>query len=178
MEPNLITIREILGKNTYLPNEECHDNATIYVKCKLLNVFETFSCLVKSEFTFPQKFAPKYIFENRHENCPQHPVKKCPKIVFKINPKNQLLLSGIPYAVPPIGDLRFTFPQKVAQNGQKYYVGNNDSNPFTDSICSQMDFHEVVTGQEDCLHLHVYVPETGKGSYRFNLIWQGEGNTF
>ena len=74
-----------------------------------------------------------------------------------------LLLSGIPYADPPIGDLRFTLPQKIAPNGQKYYVGNNASNPFTDSICSQMDFHEVVTGQEDCLHLHVYVPETGKG---------------
>ena len=65
--------------------------------------------------------------------------------------------------MPPIGDLRFTLPQKIAQNGQKYYVGNNASNPYTDSICSQMDFHEVVTGQEDCLHLHVYVPERGQG---------------
>ena len=73
--------------------------------------------------------------------------------------------------MPPIGDLRFTFPQKIAPNGQKYYVGNNASNPYTDSICSQMDFHEVVTGQEDCLHLHVYVPETGKGQYNFYLIW-------
>jgi len=79
---------------------------------------------------------------------------------FKKRPIDAFL--GIPYAVPPIGDLRFTFPQKIAPNGQRYYVGNNASNPFTDSICSQMDFHEVITGQEDCLHLHVYVPETGK----------------
>lgn len=93
----------------------------------------------------------------------KNPPPNHPQIIYKINPKNQILLSGIPYAVPPIGDLRFTFPQKIAPNGQKYYVGNNASNPYTDSICSQMDFHEVVTGQEDCLHLHVYVPETGKG---------------
>ena len=72
--------------------------------------------------------------------------------------------------MPPIGDLRFTFPQKIAPDGQKYYVGNNASNPYTDSICSQMDFHEVVTGQEDCLHLHVYVPETGKGQYNFYTL--------
>ena len=83
--------------------------------------------------------------------------------------------------MPPIGDLRFTFPQKIAQNGQKYYVGNNASNPYTDSICSQMDFHEVVTGQEDCLHLHVYVPETGRGQCSVDLTLFGreiEGGYF
>ena len=79
--------------------------------------------------------------------------------------------------MPPIGDLRFTFPQKIAPNGQEYYVGNNASNPYTDSICSQMDFHEVVTGQEDCLHLHVYVPETGKGQYRSRRQKEGVADT-
>ena len=78
---------------------------------------------------------------------------------FKKRPIEVFL--GIPYAVPPIDDLRFTLPQKITQNGQKYFVGNNASNPFTDSTCSQMDFHEILNGQEDCLHLNIYVPETG-----------------
>ena len=71
---------------------------------------------------------------------------------------------GIPYAVPPVGNLRFTLPQKIIPNGQNYYVGTNSSrNPFTYSTCSQFDYiDKIVIGHKNCLHLNVYVPQTGR----------------
>ena len=79
--------------------------------------------------------------------------------------------------MPPIGDLRFTFPQKITPNGQKYYVGNDEANPYADSTCSQMDFHEIVTGQEDCLHLNIYVPEVETGQYLIPTAVLSENRT-
>jgi acetyl esterase/lipase len=64
---------------------------------------------------------------------------------------------GIPYAEPPLGDLRFALPVKSKVNG-KIHVGM-DGNTNAGSTCTQMDFQEHLDGQEDCLHLHVFVPQ-------------------
>ena len=80
---------------------------------------------------------------------------------FKKRPFDVFL--GIPYAQPPIGNLRFALPQKFAPNENKiYYVGDNpERNPHVASTCTQMNFFEVLEGTEDCLHLNVYVPRIG-----------------
>ncbi|VEN50980.1 unnamed protein product [Callosobruchus maculatus] len=59
---------------------------------------------------------------------------------------------GIPYAKPPIGDLRFAEPQPIEPwidtwNATRIYK------------CPQIDNGQVI-GEEDCLYLNVYVPET------------------
>uniref|UniRef100_A0A1Y1LR71 Carboxylesterase type B domain-containing protein n=1 Tax=Photinus pyralis TaxID=7054 RepID=A0A1Y1LR71_PHOPY len=61
---------------------------------------------------------------------------------------------GIPYAKPPIGDLRFEPPQNVPPwngvlNANKQYV------------CKQVDHPFLGLGKstEDCLYLNVYVPK-------------------
>lgn len=64
--------------------------------------------------------------------------------------------TGIPYASPPIGDLRFRAPQKVQ--------------PWNDTLIAQsrpphcLQFNPFirsfdVEGQEDCLYLNVFTPE-------------------
>ncbi|KAL1513312.1 hypothetical protein ABEB36_002734 [Hypothenemus hampei] len=59
---------------------------------------------------------------------------------------------GIPYAQPPIGDLRFSSPVKNS-NWNGYWDATNDPSP-----CVQ-GFGDNVRGSEDCLYINVYAPE-------------------
>ncbi|XP_041788891.1 juvenile hormone esterase [Anopheles merus] len=67
-----------------------------------------------------------------------------------------LAFLGIPYAKPPIEDLRFRAPVP-------YGPWSGDLMATTDSpLCTQRDPYrrdESISGVEDCLHLNVYVPE-------------------
>ncbi|OAD59461.1 Acetylcholinesterase, partial [Eufriesea mexicana] len=60
---------------------------------------------------------------------------------------------GIPYATPPIGNLRFRPPVPPESWNQTRDV-INDTNS-----CPQ-EGHGVYSGNEDCLYLNVYTPET------------------
>ncbi|KAL3287462.1 hypothetical protein HHI36_001933 [Cryptolaemus montrouzieri] len=59
---------------------------------------------------------------------------------------------GIPYAKPPIGNLRFQEP--VPAPGWNDILVANKS-----YVCSQLGGDRVITGSEDCLYLYVYVPK-------------------
>ena len=64
-----------------------------------------------------------------------------------------LTYHGIPFAAPPIGDLRLAFPQRPAP--WKSTLQAVDRRP----ICPQFNFAKGVhMGSEDCLYLSVYVP--------------------
>ncbi|XP_039755091.1 esterase FE4-like [Pararge aegeria] len=61
---------------------------------------------------------------------------------------------GIPYAEPPLGDLRFKAPQKL-----KPWNGIRSAKAFG-PICYQYDlYNKKIHGSEDCLNLNVYTPE-------------------
>jgi para-nitrobenzyl esterase len=65
---------------------------------------------------------------------------------------------GIPYAEPPIGDLRWRPPVPA-----KPWTGVRDASTFG-APCSQPDLgdwnrHDAQTGKEDCLFLNVIVPQ-------------------
>ncbi|XP_071439355.1 venom carboxylesterase-6-like isoform X2 [Hetaerina americana] len=65
---------------------------------------------------------------------------------------------GIPYAKPPIGDLRFKEPQPPEP-----FHGIWDSTHFRSQCIQHRHLypsgHEQVAGQEDCLYLNVYTPK-------------------
>ncbi|XP_055320352.1 esterase B1-like [Sitodiplosis mosellana] len=60
---------------------------------------------------------------------------------------------GIPYAQPPLKDLRFKAPKKVAP-----WIDPLDAFDFA-SDCTQINFEtDEVFGSEDCLYLNVFAP--------------------
>ncbi|XP_067005845.2 esterase E4 [Anabrus simplex] len=78
---------------------------------------------------------------------------------------------GIPYAAPPLGELRFKSPQPPPS-----WKGVRDAtqdSPF----CTQRNIylrHEHVAGEEDCLYLNVYTPQLPSGGDNPNfdvMVW-------
>nr|AII21985.1 odorant degrading enzyme CXE11 [Sesamia inferens] len=65
------------------------------------------------------------------------------------------IFKGIPYAKPPVGELRFCIPQPP-DSWDGIRDGTKDCN-----TCAQFDRAEnVITGDEDCLYLNVYTPKS------------------
>jgi len=71
---------------------------------------------------------------------------------------NMSVFKGIPYAAPPVGDLRWRPPQPASS-----WVGTRDASQFGES-CPQPYVKNLSTGldlpgNEDCLKLNVFTPE-------------------
>jgi len=60
----------------------------------------------------------------------------------------------IPYAKPPIGDLRFKDPEI-----QLTWEGELDGRQYGHSCPQFSYFHKVYEGNEDCLHLNIFTPK-------------------
>ncbi|CAK9831367.1 Venom carboxylesterase-6 [Anthophora retusa] len=80
---------------------------------------------------------------------------------------------GIPYALPPLGELRFESPKPAAAwNGER--SAKEDAN-----ICTQRNIYthdEEIVGDEDCLYLNIYTPKLSSENDKFKggfpvMIW-------
>lgn len=76
---------------------------------------------------------------------------------------NQDLFLGIPYAQPPLGDLRFRWPQSINTS----FEGVRDASSYGYS-CQQ--YHTAFNISEDCLNLNVIRP-TGNYTNLPVLVW-------
>ncbi|XP_049837320.1 cholinesterase 1-like [Schistocerca gregaria] len=86
---------------------------------------------------------------------------------------NQFL--GVPYATPPLGDLRFRAPQPAAS-----WSGIRDALSFADK-CTQpglLGLLPIATGSEDCLYLNVYEPAAASGPLPVMFYIHGGGFKF
>lgn len=82
---------------------------------------------------------------------------------------------GIPFASPPIGDLRFRAPQKVEPwNGTLLTQHQRAKCPQIDAMRDST----VVEGEEDCLYVNVYAPETNSNARLDVVVWIHGGVRF
>lgn len=75
---------------------------------------------------------------------------------------------GIPFASPPVGDLRFRAPQRVVPWSGTLITQNQRSK------CPQIDTFSgstEVEGDEDCLYVNVYVPKTNCSARLDVIVW-------
>ncbi|MGA9722960.1 MAG: carboxylesterase family protein [Candidatus Binatus sp.] len=94
----------------------------------------------------------------RHDSNSDGPMEKTPAIVTESGPVKGVIngnvaeFLGIPYAAPPVGNLRWMPPQAYGQ-----FPSLLDASSFG-SQCTQPDG----SGSENCLFLNVYVPNFKK----------------
>ncbi|MGC1650233.1 MAG: carboxylesterase family protein [Candidatus Sulfotelmatobacter sp.] len=84
---------------------------------------------------------------------------------------NLIAFRGIPYAAPPVGNLRWKAPQPPAS-----WKGVRDASSFG-NVCPQIDSAGQYAGDEDCLVLNVYVSQTPPSqSQPVMVFFHGGGN--
>ena len=64
--------------------------------------------------------------------------------------------SGIPYAKPPVGDLRLARPQRLDKSWDGVLQATKAAQPCLQPTL--LGSYLLSEGQEDCLYLNVYVP--------------------
>ncbi|XP_044583859.1 venom carboxylesterase-6-like [Cotesia glomerata] len=76
---------------------------------------------------------------------------------YSKNGRKYLAFEGIPYAEPPVGDLRFRPPQKV-KSWTGDIVAVKTGSPCLQYIHAPDHGTERIIGSEDCLYLNIYKP--------------------
>ena len=80
---------------------------------------------------------------------------------------------GIPFAEPPVGELRWKAPQKNAA-----WKGTRDATEFGGRCAQLMSIQAEATDNEDCLYLNVWKPAQTPSKPAPVLFWiHGGGNT-
>jgi para-nitrobenzyl esterase len=78
---------------------------------------------------------------------------------------------GVPFAAPPVGNLRWKAPASPLA-----WQGVRDASAFG-NVCPQIDFNGVLAGNEDCLVLNVFTASPPTGSKQPVMVFfHGGGN--
>jgi len=97
------------------------------------------------------------------------------KLVKKVK-----IWEDIPYAEPPIGDLRWKAPRKIKDNSNFIQPkSNNFCIQRTSSLGGSAQFSDdLISGTEDCLYLDIYAPKKKSKELLPVMFWiHGGGNT-
>src|SRR5579863_8189687 len=84
---------------------------------------------------------------------------------------------GLPYAAPPVGDLRWKAPQPAAK-----WSGERDATNYAAHCAQNVVFEDMIFqdkgGSEDCLFLNVYAPATADSKAKLPVMFWIHGGGF
>ncbi|HUV68424.1 MAG TPA: carboxylesterase family protein [Terracidiphilus sp.] len=84
---------------------------------------------------------------------------------------------GLPYAAPPVGDLRWKAPEKAAS-----WKGVRDATKFGAHCAQGRVFDDMIFQDagpsEDCLYLNVYAPASAKGNSKLPVMFWIHGGGY
>lgn len=93
---------------------------------------------------------------------------------------NVVKWNDIPYAKPPIGDLRWKAPRMIKKNSNSIMPQNGNFCIQRTSILggSSQFSNDPISGSEDCLYLDIYAPKKKSDEFLPVMFWiHGGGNT-
>ena len=88
--------------------------------------------------------------------------------------KNKVIVwEDIPFAQPPVGDLRWKAPRKISQNNKIIQPKeNNFCIQRNSSFGGSSDFSdELISGSEDCLYLDIFASAKKSQELRPVMFW-------
>lgn len=86
---------------------------------------------------------------------------------------------GLPYAAPPVGDLRWKAPQPVAKWAGERDAGKYGAHCAQNHVFDDMVFQDdLPTGSEDCLFLNVYAPANATAKSKLPVMFWIHGGGF
>ena len=105
-------------------------------------------------------------------------IKTTSGIVYAKKTKNALVFEDIPYAQPPIGNLRWKAPKEISEQVEIFPKENNFCIQRPSNL-GGVEGDNFYVGSEDCLYLDIFLPKT---NFRENnlpvMFWiHGGGNT-
>jgi para-nitrobenzyl esterase len=93
------------------------------------------------------------------------------KVEGKVDGEDTLAWKGIPYAEPPVGDLRWRAPRDPDS-----WKGTLKADGFG-SECTQYGITGLIKGSEDCLYLNVWRPQSDEDNLPVYFWIHGGGNS-
>jgi len=88
-----------------------------------------------------------------------------------VNDDKSLAWLGVPYAKPPVGNLRWTTPQNPEP-----WEGTLETKTFKNKCIQEDSFSGQVLGSEDCLYLNIWRPATIETELPVLVFTHGGGN--
>lgn len=82
------------------------------------------------------------------------------------------VFKGIPFAVPPLRDLRWTPPQALSKTGGTCWAGTFNASTFGNTCIQRNEDNQTeIIGSEDCLYLNVWTPTLNSSANLPVMVW-------
>nr|XP_012215167.1 PREDICTED: esterase B1-like [Linepithema humile] len=107
-----------------------------------------------------------YIMDNNRVNVNVSEGKLIGIITENVYGDKYIAFRGIPYAKPPVGELRFKDPVLPEP-----WSGDRDASKFGNNAVQLNIFTQQITGNEDCLYLNVYTTNINPEKKRPVMVW-------
>ena len=129
---------------------------------------------------FSTKIFLSFLLLSIYLHADENAIKTSSGLVQSSIIRNVHVWEDIPYAMPPVGDLRWKAPRKIVESNSIIEQKNNNfCVQKTSSLGGSSQFtKETISGSEDCLYLDITAPKKSNNKPLPVMFWiHGGGNT-